>query len=242
LSKQAHRVTDPRESDFLAVIGFFEQSGLVPTNRPKSLITTARKMHAATYSLMLWPFYLKKIPVQGIGYLQELGSDSLHVLPMSLTGYRKAALLYLRGSIEDVVRHFYFTDHPVEYQKLNQEKKWYISTADLFEYLRTHPVFQDSEIKFDGIGRLKNLYGELSADVHGGKLANLDMRKALQQIKLDESEFDRQTKVACRCAEAINFLLLVFYRQQAHTFPHGIRSAIVKTIPSRARKVWRELS
>ena len=174
-------------------------------------------------------------------FIEEIASDALQILPQALMGYGKTAKLLTRGIIENTLRHLYFSDHPIEFARMNRESKWYLSMESLFEYPKIHPAFLDTERKFDAINRLSTLYSDLSAGVHGRSVQDLEMRVALNRISCDVPELKRQTDFTERCAEAANFLLAVFHRDQMRAFEVEDRRIILRTMPPGARQIWTDL-
>jgi hypothetical protein len=157
-----------------------------------------------------------------------------------MMGYGKTAKLLTRGVIENALRHIYFSDHPVEFDRMNREAKWYLTQEFLFDYPKTHPVFIESERRFDAVNRLSSLYSELSAGIHGRRVTDLEMRVALGKIRYSEDAANREAPLIERCAEAVNFLLAMFHRDKMRSFQVEDRRIILQTMPSKARLVWKE--
>jgi hypothetical protein len=237
----AKRPTPSLENDFTNVLSFLEGRCIIPISPPQALIESAKKIHRATHSMILWRFRLKGLPQHGQVFIEEIASDALQILPQALMGYGKTAKLLTRGIIENALRHLYFSDHPVEFTRMNRDSKWYVTTHSLLEYLLTHPIFKETETKFDAINRLSGLYSELSAGVHGRTVQDLEMRVALNKITYDQDATQRQVLLTERCAAATNFLLAIFHWKQMRTFQAEDRSIILRTMPTRARRVWHEV-
>jgi hypothetical protein len=173
-------------------------------------------------------------------FIEEIASDALQILPQTLMGYNKTTKLLIRGIVENILRHVYFHDHPVEFGRMNRDSKWYLTKDKLFEYALIHPLFIATEPKFDAINRLSSLYSELSAAVHGRRVRDLEMRVALNRIVYVEPETEVVAGLTERCAEAANFVLAMFHRGQIMYFEGDDRRIILRTIPPRARTIWRE--
>ena len=151
-------------------------------------------------------------------------------------------MVLVRGIVEHVIRHVYYSDHPIEFQRINLEKRWYIPIADHFTYLKTHPLYADTEKKFDAVGRLKNLHQELSLFVHGMKISHMEMRPGLRKIKLNPSIFARQADFIRCAAESSNFILAVFHRTALSKLPPDDQKVVLLTFPANARRVLAGLS
>jgi hypothetical protein len=224
--------------DFAAVLAFLQQRGIVPGTPGHHLLTTARHIHANTYSLILWRFRVRGVPNHGQVFLEEIASDALQVLPQVMAGFSKTAKLLIRGVVENALRHIYFSDHPIEFQRMNREGKWYITIEQLCDYAKTHPAFLTVEKKFDAINQLSSIYSELSAGVHGRAVRDLEMRIALGKIVFDQATADKEADLLRRCTIAVNFALAIFHHQKMKAFQVEDRRIILRTLPTRARQIW----
>src|SRR5271157_2200872 len=213
--------------DFALVLEFLKKRGIVPATPPNPLVESAKRIHRATYSLILWRFRLRRIPEHGQVFVEEIASDALQLLPQVLMGYGKTAKLLTRGIIENTLRHVYFSDHPIEFERMNREHKWFIRMDELFEYAKIHPALHHSE---------------LSAGIHGRRVRDLEMRVALNKITFSVKAAKAEVKLIERCAESANFLLAVFHRTAVTQFQQEDRRIILRTIPPRARQVWDEVT
>jgi hypothetical protein len=226
-------------ADLADVTAFFRDRRLIPVKSPQDQIDTVRKIHASTYSLILWRFRLQGLSGHAKPFIEEIASDALQILPQVLSGYRKTVKLLIRGIIENTLRHVYFHDHPIEFQRMN-ETKWFIATTDLFSYAKTHPRLTKCEKRFDAINRLSTLYSDLSAGVHGQAVSDLEMRLSLKKISYNKTAAKKETTLVEHCAAAANFILAVFHRKQVAKFQSEDQLIIMQTIPPRGRKEWRE--
>jgi len=236
----AKRSAPSLAEDFKKVTEFFRERHMIPFSPASALIENARRIHSATYSLILWRFRLKGLPAHGKPFVEEIASDALQILPQVLMGSGKPVNLLTRGIIENTLRHIYFSEHPVEFEKMNQERQWFMTMADLFTYAKTHPALMLSEKRFDAVNRLSTLYSDLSAGIHGRAVADLEMRIALNKISYSESLAKKHVALVERCAAAANFLIAVFHRLKLVKFQTEDRLIILQTMPPRARKAWRD--
>ncbi|HEV2495260.1 MAG TPA: hypothetical protein VG204_19555 [Terriglobia bacterium] len=226
--------------DLKKVMAFFKDRNVIPASPAVGLTEIVRRIHAATYSLILWRFRLKGVPVHGRPFIEEIASDALQILPQVLLGYGKTVKLLTRGIIENILRHVYFSDHPVEFHKMNQDSKWFMPMAELFTYTKTHPKLMLMEKRFDAMNRLSTLYSDLSTGVHGQAVSDLEMRLSLEKIAYAESIAKKNALFIERCASASNFLLAVFHGQKVAKFQSEDRLIIFQTMPPRARNAWRD--
>jgi hypothetical protein len=235
----AQPVTSVAE-DFSEALAFLQERGIVSVPPPQEVVENARRIHSATYSLILWRFRLRRLPTHGQVFIEEIASDALQILPQIMMGYSKTARLLTRGIVENTLRHLYFSDHPVEFEWMNRDKKWHIKIQDLFEYARSHPIVSKSEERFDAINRLSALYSELSEAIHGRRVQDLEMRLALSKIKYADADAKTEARVIRRCAESCNFVLALFHRGKMAAFQTEDRRIILRSMPPQARRVWKE--
>lgn len=238
----AKRVIPSVAQDFDAVLKFFMERGIIAEKAPGELVSSARRLHRATYSLILWRFRLRNVPEHGLVFLDEIASDALQILPQALMGYGKTTKLLIRGVIENTLRHIYFLDHPIEFARMNRESKWYLNMEELFAYPQIHPALLDTDKQFDATNKLKILYSELSASVHGRRVQDLEMRVALNRIVFDQRAFEDQVSVVERCSAASNFLLAHLHKEEVRRFQAEDHQIILRTMPARARQLWKGLA
>jgi hypothetical protein len=225
-------------ADFKSVVDFLTGAGIVEKPLRSNLAVNARKTHAATYSLILWRFRLRRLPARGQVFIDEIASDALQILPQIMMGYGKTVTLLTRGIIENTLRHIYFMDHPVEFDRMNCDKKWFLPIKELFEYTKMLPPFTETEQRFDAINQLSSLYSELSAGVHGRTVQDLETRIALAKIRYNDSAGSKHATATQRCAAAANFLLAMFHRTRFRKFQEEDRRIVLRVMPARAREIW----
>lgn len=227
-------------SDFDDVLVLLRKRGIVSKRPSAELARISRTIHGYTFSLILWRFRLTGLPNHAKVFIEEIASDALQILPQIMMGYSKTAKLLVRGISENALRHIYFADHPIEFERINRERKWYLTIEQLCDYAKLHPVLMKTEPKFDAINQVSSLYSELSAGVHGRTVRDLEMRVALQKIVYDQTAAKAEANFLRRCTEATNFLLAMFHRDKVRRFQAEDRRVILRTMPTRARQLWTE--
>ncbi len=232
--------SDTIHHDYKQVLAFLEKRNLIAVDIPDQLNSGLRKMHRYIYSLCIWSHFLN-LPEHGQVYINELASDAIQILPHAAIGFKKSSRLLARGVIENLMRHVYFLDHPVEFERQNLDAKWYMSAEQLFDYARNHPRFTQTEVKFNALGRLRKLYGELSAEVHGGKSVHLDQYTALKDMKLDMNAFNNQVSFVENTAGSVNFVLLIFHSDRMSKIAPSFQKVLFATMAKKARRVAKGL-
>lgn len=224
-------------ADFDEVVAHLQTVRLLHSTPDPEAIAIAKRIHASTYALLIWRFRLKRLPAHSKPFIDEIASDALQILPQVLIGFSKTAKLLMRGIIENTLRHVYFSDHPVEFAVMNQDKKWYLEMKELLEYAKEHPDYSLSEPKFDALAKLRSLYSELSGGVHGGKVSNLEMRVALSKIVFDKTAAAKDAGSLEKVVEACNFTLAIYHREQLRHFAEADRRTILQSVSKKARQV-----
>jgi hypothetical protein len=236
----ARRSISAISADFDQVFELLSERKILPENADAALVQIARSIHSATYSLILWKFRLKKLPLHAQVFIEEIASDALQILPQILMGYSKTAKLLTRGVLENTLRHVYFSDHPIEFIRMNREQRWFLTIENLCEYAKAHPRFLITEPKFDALAQMTSLYSTLSAGVHGRTVRDLEMRNALSKIAYDAETAAIDARHVSKCAQAVNFVLSIFHRNQMGGFQIEDQRLILRTLPAQARQIWSE--
>lgn len=231
---------DPVYVDLDDTVAHLETRTTVPVHFKTHVLPVARQLHSAIYSLCLWSYFLDLKP-RGQVFLDEIASESIQILPHALEGYFKTPMLLTRGIVENLLRHIYFMDHPIEFQKVNSSEKLYFTAEELFEYCRTHPAIKPLLKKFDAAGKLRTLYSELSAAIHGGKLTDMNLHRSLEEIKFDLPKFKEIVKKVAAVTESSNFLLLVIHQKRLGIIPPNLRKILVMSVPLSGRRALQGL-
>jgi hypothetical protein len=224
--------------DFQDVVNYLGQRKLISSDPGEFDVAIAAEIHGLTYSAILWKFRIKDVPPHGKYYLDEIASDALQILPQVTAGFSKTSKLLIRGVIENALRYIYFSDHPIEFIRMNRDKKWFVTIDQLFEYLKNHPFFVETEVEFDAISRLRSLYSDISAGVHGRTVSHLELREALAEIVFNATSAHEDLQFLRRCVESVNFLLAILNKKRVKELAAHERKIVLGTLPRQARKVW----
>lgn len=224
------------EEDLSETLAMLQKRSMAPAVIPVPIRKKFLAMHHAIYSLCIWSHFIKG-EEHGRFYLIQIASDAIQIEPHVLCGFSRTAMLLARSIIENTLRHIYFTDHPVEFERSNRDAKFYLSAEELFEYCRNYVHFIDPEKRFQPLSKLRHLYSALSATVHGGKVSNMALHKALKTVVFDPADLDDQLKHVSAVTESCNFLMMIFHKKRSSKLPVGLRKIIMMTIAARGRKV-----
>jgi hypothetical protein len=224
------------DADCVAVVEYLKAQTMYPAAPSGVCVEKTREIHRLTHSLVLWRFRLKRIPDHGQVFIEEIASDAVQILPQLVTGFVKPFKLLARGFVENALRHIYFIDHRIEFEKMNRLPKWYVSVEELFDYALDHPSLRDAEKQFDAINKMKMLYADLSAAVHGRRVQDFQMKIALSKITYGDAMFTEEAKTLARCTEAVNYTLAAFHLTQFRSFGVADRKIILSTLSQTAKK------
>ena len=187
MATRAARVPSPAEvqakADFKAYWDGAEKGRLSDPGRQRALLASAHK-YAICFT------QLSRAVAANAGeeeahrriFLQELSSDSVHLVHALIGGDARGGRFYLRSVIENFWRHHYFRDHPVEYGWLHTRSKYYLEMKALREHCSWLDIFQGKLKTL--LSDLSRLYGELSSSVHSTSSKTLILRNTLEDIKL----------------------------------------------------------
>jgi hypothetical protein len=191
--------------DFAKVLALLQERNAAPANPSAEFVRIAKGIHENTYGLILWRFRLRGLPEHAKVFVEEIASDALQFLPQVLMGYSKTAKLLIRGISENALRHIYFSDHPVEFARMNREKRWFLTQDQMFDYAKNHPAFLKTEKQFDAINQMSSLHSDLSGGIHGRTVRDLEMRVALSKIVYDENAAKAEADLLRKCTQATTF-------------------------------------
>ena len=115
-------------------------------------------------------------------FLKECSSDAIHMLHTLLVGDLRSGHFYLRSAVENLWRHIYFKDHPVEYRWLNSDTALYQSIDNLRSYCKKTDEIERCLHK--SLDRIAGGYSELSGFVHSTDATSLQLHGMLSEIRL----------------------------------------------------------
>lgn len=180
------RISSPTEvqakADFRAYWDRAEKGRLSDPARQRALLASAHKFSICFTQLSRAVAANAGEEAHRRIFLQELSSDSVHLVHALVGGDARGGRFYLRSVIENFWRHHYFRDHPVEYGWLHTRSKYYLEMKALREHCGWLDIFQGSLKTL--VADLSNLYGELSSAVHSTSSRTLMLRSTLEDINL----------------------------------------------------------
>lgn len=181
---------------------------------PKETEKDFQLLHKKFFTLADLIYVITKTDSTRIDFLYELRSDSIQLLTFLSLGFKKATALAIRSCIEDVIRHIYYKDHPIELELLNETGNTQISVTNTFQYLNTHPVFKKYK-KFIIIHNfLTNEYSNTSRFIHGSSVKHFQLSKTISQLRMSEKEFKKASREVTKLIDCLISCIIIFHRVQ----------------------------
>ena len=181
------------DADFDQIWSHYSAHIKVRLQEPKKAKSLLRAVHKFGFAASI---VSKSIPGQRSKhkriFLREFASDAIHLMHVLLIGDARGGRFYLRSAVENLWRHVYFKDHPVEYRWLNLDAESYMKIDRLREYcLKTDEI--DDRLK-ESLGRIASGYKRLSRFVHSSKASSLQLQNSLAGIQLSTNALSDMVK------------------------------------------------
>ena len=225
------------EEDRKELEAFFEKSGVYPTSQIAEIEIAFKRAHKAVYSLCLWSHEFSDFPIHQKVFLEELRSDVLQSFPMALLGFKKPVALLLRSAIEDLLRHIYYFDHKIEFEKLEKKPSSYELMNDLWQYARKHPRLEKIFEKSNVIASLENDYAVFSRFVHSTSTFHMNLTKSMSEIGFDVEFFEKYGSNVSTLAKRIHFVLFTFCCKSIEGFNPPWTSFLLDILSKQYRKL-----
>lgn len=166
-------------------------------------------------SMEAWKGYVLEQHIEGaaLGFFIESQNDMLLSNAFAKIGSWRAALKFLRSSLENILFCLYYKDHPVEYD-LWQMGKHRPTISSFIKYLEDHPNFINTDDRLTSIPLLKKEYSTLSRAVHSSTLPFRMTKQPFDFPSLviaDDGELNKWVSREKKCLQIINQLLLITF-------------------------------
>ncbi len=206
---------------------------VVPTTR----VQTFCLLHKRIFCLSDLVYQLNNLDSIRMEFLDELRSDLVHVLTFVSLGFKKPLALSIRSCIEDVIRHIYYKDHPIEFQLLNETGDTQISVTSTFDYFNDHPLFK----KFKGFhmiyDHLSNQYSETSKLIHGSSIKHFQLSKSISQLGMSDMEFKKQTTDIGKLIDDLITSIIIFHKEHFNQIHHEHKTLIFSCVSPTHKKI-----
>lgn len=219
------------EEDRKEIKAFFKKRSVYPDSQEADMDIAFKRAHKAVYGLCIWSHEFARSPIHQRVFLEELRSDILQSIHMALIGFKKPVALLLRSAIEDLLRHVYYYDHQIEFEKLERKPSSYVKINDLWQYAKKHPRLEKLFEKSKSIDLLENDYAVFSRFVHSSSTSHMNLTKSLSEIGFYEEFFKDYTEKVSVLAGNTHFVLFAFYEKALESFNPPWKSFLLDMIP-----------
>lgn len=220
---------------------FFKEHSVYPDSQVAYIAAAFKRAHKAVYGLCLWSHEFVQSPIHQRVFLEELRSDILQSIQMALIGFKKPVALLLRSAIEDLLRHIYYYDHQIEFEKLEKKPSSYVKIDDLWQYAKKHPRLEKLFEKSKSVDLLENYYAVFSRFVHSTSTSHMNLTKSLSEIGFDGEFFKEYVEKVSDLAANIHFILFAFYQKALDSFSPPWKSFLLDMIPKTHRRLlWKD--
>lgn len=167
-------------------------------------------------------------------FLAEILSDLLTVSKLLFLGFETPSMILLRRTIENFYNHIFYTDHPVEYEHLNNGKNEYSPIDKLKLYFDTHPKFFNANDPYlkEFNNALFNEYQQLCKVVHSKGKDSMNLSKCLKDLT-DDFEINDTLKLSSTIELSIIYLSYKFHKELKFTATE--KAIITSIIPAGKR-------
>jgi len=229
------------DKDREELISYFKKINIYPSKTNKSIEKNFNLCHRYIYSLCFWPHYFKEEIIYRKIFLEQLRTDALQSLYLSLLGLKKPTKLLFRSIIEDLLNHIYFYDHKIEFEKLESEYNFYINTNELWEYVDKHPRLNIVIKESDSLNILKIKYKEYSKYIHSQSVNYMDLKRTYEEVNFDVEFFNECKNNIIKIIENVNYILYIFYVINIEHFKPDWISYTIDLIPRHYKNTFSKL-
>ena len=152
---------------------------------------------------------------------------------LAVKGLESPACFLLRQSMELVLKHVYFSTHPVEYQWASTREGYRdLSFQMLLEYLSRTDEYRAVGTGHDLCGKMNCLYGSLSRHVHAQSRRFIRYGRAASSYRADAETLRAFERVTRQLWPILGLLLLVYstgrFRRASASEQALVRSCLSK--------------
>ena len=212
------------EIEFNNIDKFILEKYKVNIRKKEQLINYVKTSLIFLQSLKVWDNNLEKKynMVSGIdNYFKEMISNMIHAIILGTIDLKVPALVMLRKTQEIILTYLYYSEHPVEYYKKenNDSIRNINGFNELKEYIKQYPFFikynvdekQLKELVLKIIDDWTKQYKDLSNYVHGTNSDYFQMISYMDEFKFIKKDVNYLTKQVNMTSTIVNMLLMVFY-------------------------------
>lgn len=189
-----------------------------------------KKLHKSVFSIASFVYEINELDSERLDFLNEVRSDYIELLLCICLNIKKSSFLSTRSSIEHILSHIYYKEHPVEFEQLSSNPDPKITTQFFFDYIKKHPHL----IKFKGI--LKNIqfleteFHNLSKFIHGPSKNYLQLDKSIADKKFNKTEEETIIENIGKLSDHLLTILIIFHWDEFKTITSQKQTTIMSNV------------
>ena len=197
-------------------------------------------MVEATGDLVEWLGYFRALSSGCADELIEGTQASLVEATAYVTlGLARAALGAIRREIELLLAYTYFRDHPVEWEQVKLTGEGFMLLSAIQKYHREVNGSVASRLDIINRGvpsyKLNDIYGILSAHIHGQSPYSVPRPGILSSVVFSENVLTEVVEMQREVAKAISRYLVAVYAENWPDLPSRIVTEVARQVPQNMR-------
>ena len=200
----------------------------------------ARKVITSAKPLLAWLRHLEEHQERVCAEELLLGARAavLESATYLSLGLGRAAITAIRCQIELTIGFTYFGCHPDEWNRLNETGDGFFLTSPVYEYHKENRRGFTS--RWDTIEKvfklkIKDLYGVLSAHVHGQSRFTIPRAGAMEEFVLSQKFNASIVEIQQQTAQALSNFLLALYADEWAALPAAILEPVLEKFDAQQR-------
>jgi hypothetical protein len=228
------------KKDFSDLIEFLKDKKFVDDKNILKNIEKLKRLHKIALAIAIWDEALSSQDENRRIFVQEMRSDIVQAIPLILMGYKNAASLSIRRCIENLLRHVFFFDHPIEYKRYN-DAEYLITFKQLLDYLKFNPLLEKAYLRTEIPSQLGAKYSELSILVHSNLINDKGIVDCLSLIEFDLPFFKKAYDSLNLIGRDIIFTLCFFHSDIYRSYSFPQRAFLLSILNSKSKKIFQNL-
>jgi hypothetical protein len=197
-----------------------------------------KNFHKFAFTMKLWSTSDLELDARSQIFLLEAASDAIHVSLFVSLGAQRPTQFLMRAVVENIMRHLYFHDHPIEFHKniLNNTERPTVKA--LFDYASSHPVLIPYMLKHDAVANLHGHYSELCKGVHASSISDMSLCSHIDEVKPSLQMATKNAKIALNIFREVNYILLAFHRERTGNLNDETYWLLISSLLAKAKRAY----
>jgi hypothetical protein len=230
------------KNDFDDLLQYTISKGLIKKDVANKIIDELKRIHKIAFAVAIWDDAVSNLEDNQKSFIKSIRSDIVQSIPLVFAGHINATALSLRLCIENILKHIYYFDHPIEYQRLIISRNHFLTFKEFLDYLKFHPIIEKAVEDTDILCNFSNKYSELSELVHGTTLHKNSIAECLANIKFSMEYFEDYFRVINLIGKYVVFLLCILHYELYKTFPNPTRRTMMNILDKDLKRKFHDIS